>query len=152
MKRCSRIAGRERWHIRRLENNPRLAAAVQLVLQTEEGVLEARANPLTGRVLVVYDPSGITQPIATMLLRALEVCPLSPEEFSLFRPEPAAGSVLGRLIATEAACGLFHLFLLGGLCPMGLASTAAFLLVERVRHSQQRRSVEPAHIESAVTN
>ena len=152
MKLCSRIAGRERWHARTLENNPRLAAAMQLVLQTEEGVIEARVNPLTGRVLVLYDPSAVTQSIERMLSRALEVCPLSPEDFLLFRSEPPAASSLGRFLSAEAACGLFHTIFLGGLCPVGLACAAALFLIEQAGHSQRQRSVPPDYIESAVMN
>ena len=47
------MPGRERWHVDVLENNRRLAAAVELVLQSEEGVREARVNPINGRVFMI---------------------------------------------------------------------------------------------------
>ncbi len=43
---CSQVPGRERWYVNALEDNPRLAAAVELVLRSEEGILDAHANPL----------------------------------------------------------------------------------------------------------
>jgi hypothetical protein len=42
---CSRVPGRDRWYVDALEDSPRLAAAVQLVLRSEEGVSHAFANP-----------------------------------------------------------------------------------------------------------
>lgn len=75
------IHGREQWHLKRLKNYPRLAAAVELVLQTELGVLEVRVNPVTGRVLVRYDPAPLTCPVETLIWCALETSPLTGEEF-----------------------------------------------------------------------
>src|SRR5260370_28260725 len=37
---CSQVPGRERWYVDALEVNPRLAAAVELVLRSEEGILD----------------------------------------------------------------------------------------------------------------
>ena len=44
---CSRTAVRERWHIETLKDRPRLAAALDLVLGSEEGAERVKANPLT---------------------------------------------------------------------------------------------------------
>src|SRR6202790_5458536 len=60
---CSQVRGRERWYLDALEDNPRLAAAVELVLRSEEGIDGASANPLTGRVLVKYSPDLISESI-----------------------------------------------------------------------------------------
>ena len=152
MRLCSKIRGRERWHVKRLQDHPRLAAAVELVLQTEPGVLEARANPVTGRVLVLYDPVTLSYPIEALLRRALEASPLSREEFRLLRPKPDRASSYGPCLALEATCGLFHVFLMGGFCPLGLASAAALFLLKRASHSRRSISVPPGYSEPAVTN
>ena len=151
MKPCSRISGRERWHVKLLEDRPRLAAAVELVLQTEPGMLEARVNSVTGRVLVCYDPVTLTGPIETLLARALEAGPLTQEEFSLLRAKPQPIVLSNRLIAMEVACGLSHVVLMGGFCPLGLVSAAALFLVKR--HCSRRRLAAPlGYTESAATN
>jgi hypothetical protein len=152
MKLCSRIRGRERWQVKLLENHPRLAAAVELVLQTEPGVLEARANPVTGRVLVLYDPATLTDPVESLLRRALESSPLSREEFRLLRPKPRRVASHRRLLALEATCSLFHVVLMGGFCPLGLACAAALFLVERTSHSHRPISTPLGYSESAATN
>ena len=149
---CSRIPGRERWHVGGLQNHPRLAAAVELVLQTEPGVLEARANPVTGRVLVLYDPGSLSYPIEALLRRALEASPLSRDEFRLLRRKPDRASSYGQFLALEATCGLFHVILMGGFCPLGLASAAAVFLLTRASHSRHSIIVPPGYSEPAVTN
>jgi len=150
---CSGIRGRERWHVKMLEDNPHLAAAVELVLQTEEGVVEARANPLTGRVLVRYDPCEFTQPVESLLIRALGAKPLSAEEFSLFRSKRSGTRSHVPLLEVEAGCFLVHAIFLGGFCPIGLACGAALFLVDRASHRHRRtRSTPLGHSESAVTN
>jgi hypothetical protein len=149
MKLCSRIRGRERWHVKLLENHPRLAAAVELVLQTETGILEARVNPVTGRVLVRYDPATLTHPIETILRRALEASPLSLEEFRLLHPKPERAASHTHLLALEA---LFHVVLMGGFCPLGLVSAAMLFLVRRKSHSHRPISAPLGYSESAVTN
>ena len=148
---CSRISGRERWHVKLLEDRPRLAAAVELVLQTEPGILEARVNSVTGRVLVCYDPATLTGPIETLLARALEAGPLTQEEFWLLRAKPQPIVFSNRLLAMEVACGLFHVVLMGGFCPLGFVSAAALFLVKRHR-SRRRLSAPLGCTESAVTN
>ncbi len=148
MKLRSRIRGRERWYVDILEDDRRLAAAVELVLQTEEGVHEARVNPITGRVLVRYDPRVVCHPIESLLGRALEASPLSREEFSIFRSKPARGPSHRHLIAAKIACCLIQTVFLGGLCRVGIAGAALLFLVERASHA----SGQPDHSESVVTN
>ena len=118
-----------------LENNRRLAAAVELVLQSEEGVREARVNPINGRVLVRYDPRGLTYPVETLLGRAVKTSPLTREEYTLFRAKPAARVSHSHLITAKIACCAFQAIFLGGLCPVGLAGAALFFLVHRANQS-----------------
>ena len=127
----SYVPGRERWHVDGLEDNPRLAAAVELVLRSEEGIKEVRANPLTGRVLVRYQPGSISASVETLLLRAVEAGPLSEEEFVAFRSEQPERSFPKQLLTTEIACSLSHMVLFGGFCPIGLAATGVLLLLHR---------------------
>ena len=87
---CSRTAGRERWHIHELENRPRLAASLELVLGSEEGVECVEANPLTGRVLVHYRPELISELVEELIPRAMEFGPMTPQEYPA-RPKPPTG-------------------------------------------------------------
>jgi hypothetical protein len=127
----SRIPGRERWHVKLLEDNPRLAAAVELVLRSEEGLDEVRVNPLTGRVLVRYRPDSTSKPIEEVLRGAMEAGPLSREEFAALRKEQPRDSVSRQVLTAEIACCLSHVILFGGICPLGLLATGALLLLHR---------------------
>jgi len=129
---CSRTAGRERWHTRALEDRPRLAAAVELVLRTEEGIEEVNANPLTGRVLVRYRPDAISEPVETLLSRALNAGPMSRAEFAALRSgAQAPDSFSKHMVTAEIACSLSHVVIFGGFCPIGLAATGLLLLLHR---------------------
>jgi len=127
----SRISGRERWYVNALEDRPRLAAAVELVLRSEEGIEEVRANPLTGRVLVRYRPDSVSESVETLLGRAIEAGPMSAEEFAALRSERPRSSFSKQLVTAEIACCLSHMVVFGGLCPIGLAATGVLLLLHR---------------------
>lgn len=127
----SQVRGRERWYADAVEDNPRLAAAVELLLRKQEGIDEARANPLTGRVLIRYRPDSISVSIENLLCRAIEAGPMSREEFAVLRSEQPKGSFSKQLFTAEIACSLSHIVLFGGLCPLGLAATGVLLLLHR---------------------
>ena len=129
---CSRIPGRERWYVDALEDNPRLAATVEVVLRSEEGVLDARANPLTGRVVVRYQPGVPSESIEALIHRAVEFGPMSEAEFSSFRSKkaPTTGS-FHHLLAAELACCAVNLILLGEFCPFVLGAVGLHLLMHR---------------------
>jgi len=127
----SQVRGRERWYANALEDNPRLAAAVELVLRSDEGIDEVHANPLTGRVLVRYRPSAISAPVETLIRRAIEGGPMSREEFAVRRSGQPQGSFSKQLLTTEIFCSLSHMLLFGGFCPLGLAATGVLLLLHR---------------------
>jgi hypothetical protein len=149
---CSKVRGRERWHVDVLEDNLPFAAAVELVLRTEEGIRAASVNPATGRALVQYDPEGIVRPIEDLLRRALNVNPLSAEEFLLFRANRRETDNASSLLKMEAACFLFRAMFLGALCPFGLAGAAAIFLASRVSRTKLRSKMRLDYTESAATN
>ncbi|MCU1233571.1 MAG: Lipid export ATP-binding/permease protein MsbA [Candidatus Solibacter sp.] len=134
---CSQVNGRERWYVDALENSPRLAATVELVLQSEKGITEVRANPLTGRVLVCYDRHLLAETVETLIERALGFGPMSRGEFSLLRSRPSGLGSLRSLIATELGCSALRMIVLGGVCPAGLAAAALFFFLRRVSPAAQ---------------
>src|SRR5260370_27769618 len=128
---CSQVVGRQRWYVDALEDNPRVAAAVELVLRSEDGVLAAQANPLTGRVLVHYRPDSLSDTVDTLIHRALEFGPLSREEFSsLYAKEPGTRP-FHHLLAAEIGCSAIKWMFLGGFCPLALGAAALLLFVDR---------------------
>ena len=128
---CSQVAGRQRWYVDALEDNPRLAAAVELVLRSEDGISAAQANPLTGRVLVHYRPDSLSDTVDTLIHRALEFGPLSREEFSsLYAKEPGTRP-FHHLLAAEIGCSAIKWMFLGGFCPLALGAAALLLFVDR---------------------
>ena len=133
---CSQVPGRERWYVDALEDNPRLAAAVELVLMGEEGIQNAYANPLTGRVLVHYRPDLVSETIEALIYRALEFGPMSREEFSSLRSKETVcddpGSLsFHHLLAAEIGCSAIKMLLLGGFCPLVLGAAGLLLFVHR---------------------
>jgi hypothetical protein len=113
LKLCSRLRGRERWHVGGLRGNERLAAALEVALKGESGVEEAVANPLTGRILVRYSPDHVQAPVEILIRRALALDPMLEREFS--RPLTSKLFLLPtRLLAAELGCSLLKLLLLGG--------------------------------------
>jgi hypothetical protein len=129
----SQVPGRERWYVDVLENKPRLAAAVELVLRSEEGIQSASANPLTGRVLVTYSPQLLSESVDTLIRRALTFGPMTRREFSALRPEKHSFFSAKHLVAAEIGCFAVKTFLVGACCPLGLAAAGALLLSHR-RH------------------
>ena len=127
----SEVRGRERWYVDALEDNPRLAAAVELVLRSEKGIDGASANPLTGRVLVHYSPDLLSESIEALIHRAIEFGPMSREEFSALRAYQHDSFGAKHLIAAEVGCSAVKLFLLGGCCPLALAAAGLLLLYHR---------------------
>jgi hypothetical protein len=134
---CSQVNGRERWHVDALENSPRLAATVELVLRSEEGITEVRANPLTGRVLVCYDRYLLAESVQTLIERALSFGPMSREEFSLLRSRPSTSGALRSAVVAELGCSALQMIVFGGVCQAGLAAAALFFLFRTVSPSAE---------------
>jgi len=142
LKPCSRIRGRERWHVAGLRGNKRLAAAVEVALRSESGVEEAAANPLTGRVLVRYSPDHMHASVETLIRQALALHPMIGQELS--RPVTSKAFLLPKgLLAAELGCSLLKLLVLGGIsCPVGGIWCVAGVIVT-LRFAAQQRSVIP---------
>jgi hypothetical protein len=129
---CSRVAGRERWYVDDLEDNPRLAAAVEVVLRSEEGILDAHANPLTGRVLVRYRQDVPSESVEAMIQRAVEFGPMSEAEFASFQSKKApATRSFHHVLAAEIACCAVNMVVLGEFCPFVLGAVGLHLLMHR---------------------
>jgi manganese/zinc-transporting P-type ATPase C len=67
---ASRSAGRARWRTRALRAVP-YAEAVSASLRAEKGVSSVEVNPLTGSVLVTFNPSADLRRVEAVLMRAL---------------------------------------------------------------------------------
>jgi hypothetical protein len=145
---CSRTAGRDRWYVAALEDRPRLAATVETVLRSEEGIQEVRANPLTGRVLVCYDAGVLAEPVETLICRALDFGPMSHEEYSLFCSRRPVSRPFESLIQAELGCCVFQMIAFGGICPVGLAAAALILLFRWQRDHLCRPAAMPATVHS----
>jgi hypothetical protein len=127
----SRVCGRGRWYIEALEDNPRLAAAVELILRGEEGIEGAEANPLTGRVLVHFRPDLDFEWIEALIHRALEFGPMSREEFSALGFRPAESFSLKHVLTAEIGCTALKMALFGGCCPAALAAAGLLFLLHQ---------------------
>ena len=128
---CSQVPGRERWYVNALRDNPRLAAAVELVLRSEDGMLDAHANPLTGRVLVHYQSDLLSESIDALIHRALEFGPMSREEFSSLRSKDRDTLSFRHLLAAEIGCSAIKMLLIGGFCPLALGAAGLLFFVHR---------------------
>jgi Heavy metal associated domain 2 len=127
----SRVPGRGRWHVKALEDSPRLAATVELILRREDGIESAEANPLTGSILVRFQPEIEFEWVEAVIQRALEFGPMSREEFSELRPKPAEFFSLRHLLAAEIGCSAFKMALFSGCCPAVLAAAGVLFLLHR---------------------
>ncbi len=77
------LRGKERWEVDGLLRKPLLAGRIQTDLSEKRGVVKVEANPLTGRVLVRFDPDALKPGQAgDMILLVLQLLfeeTLSPE-------------------------------------------------------------------------
>jgi ATP-binding cassette subfamily B protein len=71
----SAIRGRERWEVKALKQSPNTARALEEALLKYPGVLEASANPLSGRVLILYSPDVIGLHVESLLRDSLNELP-----------------------------------------------------------------------------
>jgi cation-transporting P-type ATPase C len=102
----SRSPGRERWSVRRLRGQPRLAVAVELAVRRELPGLFVEANPLTGRVLLRWESRERVVAGRELLARALQDDPVSEQSYLALKPrmEPKA-----RILVTRLFIGGFQL-------------------------------------------
>ncbi|HYC93757.1 MAG TPA: hypothetical protein VEO54_31430 [Thermoanaerobaculia bacterium] len=81
----SAIRGRERWQVPALHARPRYAAAVERELSRHAIVRHAWANPLTGRLLVQYDPGVRAEEVHDRIRASLGIEPATPDELRDWR-------------------------------------------------------------------
>ncbi len=68
------LRGKERWEVDGLLRKPLLGGRIQCDLSGRTGVVEAAANPLTGRVMVRFDPDAVKPGEAgEMILSVLQI-------------------------------------------------------------------------------
>ena len=67
----SAIKGRERWEIKAIGRNPNLAQELEKSLLQYPGVLEVKANPVSGRALVFYAPETVGLHVESLIREAL---------------------------------------------------------------------------------
>jgi hypothetical protein len=128
---CSRVPGRDRWYVEALEDRPRLAAAVEAVLKSEEGIENVHVNPLTGRVLVHYSSDLISEAIEELIGRALAFGPMSREEFNALRPKGSDPWFPKHFVAAEIGCTLLKMTFLGACCPLALTAAGLLFFLHR---------------------
>jgi ATP-binding cassette, subfamily B, bacterial len=117
----SQLPGRERWQIPALLRQPQVVAQVESRLANEPGVLAASANPVSGRLLILYEPRLAAEAVARMVRAALlaalgfasssaasnEPAEEPAEEPGLTAAEVAGGAalVVGAVAAAKLALG-----------------------------------------------
>ncbi len=67
----SSLPGRQRWDVEGLRQKPLMAAEIERRLAQEQDVFEVKANPMTGRVLVIFDPAGAIEDVGLLILAAI---------------------------------------------------------------------------------
>src|ERR1700680_2165786 len=82
----SSVPGRQRWYLAGMQNKPRVAAGVELMLRREPRLLRVRVNFRTGRILIHWDPSQSieTEPLVRKALRG----PVSNSSYAALRGKP----------------------------------------------------------------
>src|ERR1044072_8364238 len=67
----SATQGRERWEVKAIGRKPTLARELEDNLLEYPGVKDVTANPVTSRVLVLYEPSTVGLHVESLLLDSL---------------------------------------------------------------------------------
>lgn len=75
------VPGRIRVKVSKVKENPTLAGEIERQLSTIQGIRRVEANPVTGSVLVLYDPGAMTS--LNPLLALSETFPLLFPEFDV---------------------------------------------------------------------
>ena len=81
----SALPGRERWQIGPLRSEPSYAVAIERELSRHAPVRYAWANPLTGRLLLQYDPGVRPEEVRDRLYASLNAAPASEDELTAWR-------------------------------------------------------------------
>jgi manganese/zinc-transporting P-type ATPase C len=126
------LPGRIRWDVPALRDRPRRAALLAERVAHARGVSEVAANPVTGRVLVVFDAKAIDAArLETAIVEAM-LSPLEPnglahqgEHAHDHAGEDGLGGYILRLVAGGLALGAMLMHKLGWL-PIGLPPGVGF--------------------------
>jgi manganese/zinc-transporting P-type ATPase C len=108
MRLLSSVPGRQRWYVPAIQNKPRMAAAVEIMLRSEPCVLCVRANVLTGRILIQWNAAQSIE-IKPLVRNALARGPLSTPSYEELRGKPD-GKV--RNLIRKLTLGVFKLSLI----------------------------------------
>jgi manganese/zinc-transporting P-type ATPase C len=134
MRPVSSIPGRERWLVPTIENRPAYAAAVEISLRRNPRVAEVRANPVTGRILLRWNPAEGPLEVDALLIVALKEAPLTPAALQALNPDHEHDSrsrrLIGKLILGGAKLSLtFGRRLIWGAAVSPLSGPIGFLTV-----------------------
>jgi ATP-binding cassette, subfamily B, bacterial len=91
----SRIRGRERWEVKALRGRPGVARELERVLLYREDILEVSANPVTGRILVIYSHETHGLDVESLIRAGLSEISSRPVEQS---PNGYTDSALARIL------------------------------------------------------
>ncbi|MCU1263530.1 MAG: Lead, cadmium, zinc and mercury transporting ATPase [Bryobacterales bacterium] len=122
----SRVRGRERWLVPAIQDRPRFAAAVEGVLSREPGIIEAKVNPLTGGVLVQWDPQRAVPAVPDLIQRALGVRPLTVQALATIRGQRKKEGKARRLIGKLMLGGFKLLLILANRLAWGAVAVTPF--------------------------
>src|SRR5262245_47935418 len=81
----SALPGRMRWQTAILLHRPELAAAVEMALAAEQEITAVRANPRTGRVLILFQAGTPFVAIENKLRTALDAPALDRTAFEVWQ-------------------------------------------------------------------
>jgi manganese/zinc-transporting P-type ATPase C len=107
MRLLSNVPGRQRWYVPGMQNKPRVAVGVEIMLRREPRLLRVQVNFRTGRILIHWDPSQSieTEPLVRKALRG----PVSNSSYEALGGKP---DVRVRNLVRKLALGFFKLSLI----------------------------------------
>jgi len=108
MRLLSSVPGRQRWHVPAIQNKPRVAAGVEMMLNREPRLFCVRVNCLTGRILIQWDATQSIE-IRPLVRKALARGPVSDSSYEELRGRPD-GRV--RSLIRKLTLGFFKLSLI----------------------------------------
>lgn len=141
------VAGRQRWDVQVLLNRPRVGDLIEATLRNLPGVRIVKANPVTGRVLVLHDPSISSDAVSLHVRQTADriVVPTVVAPFPVSTAEPRTAAPRRRRrsrlrILILAACGTAVAALAGSLIASPTVKLVAVLgaTVIVVRRAWQR--------------
>ncbi len=94
------LDGRIRIKLAAVKGSAAVALAVEAELRRCPGVVEVKANPVTGNVLLLYDPGRIEQAALLQLLQPFNTAPLASGSRAAARQVPQRPTAAERLAET----------------------------------------------------